>query len=154
MQHSTQKTVLILVNGPHKPPMIQLKKWLEQHLPDFRYQICSQFLFGWKIRQLQPQAIITYNKNLYTPTTVKALINYTNNGGRLIALHHNISSMMLRRPEWLNFCQIEIIRGPGVEYPWSVIEGGDLYLYNLAPRHPVTTDGISYPDKEIGRAHV
>ena len=141
---SSGQTVLILANGNHRVPMRKLKDWLEKNLPQYTYKICGQFFFRRRVQITKPKAIITYNKNLMRLKTVKALKQYTESGGILLALHHNVSFMMLRRPEWLDFTGIQIEKGEAAKHPWSVIEGGDLYLTNLQPDHPITTTNVKY----------
>lgn len=148
-QHSNMSDKIIIVySGPHKPQMVKLKEWLSKNLGQFTYQLSSQFLLWWKIKRSNPKCIITYNKNLIKKRNVKTIKEYCANGGKLIALHHNVSSMMLRRPEWLDLMKINIVKGDDAEYPWSVIEGGDLYLTNLQPDNAITTKGIEY-DSEV-----
>ncbi len=142
--NSQNGKVLILANGNHRIPMRKLKAWLEKNLPQYSYKICGQFFFRRRVQWTKPKAIITYNKNLMRANTVKALKQYTKAGGILLALHHNVSSMMLRRPEWLEFTGIKIEKGEDADNRWSVIEGGDLYLTNLQKEHPITTKNVEY----------
>lgn len=138
--------IYLHVNSPHRAPMEKLCGWLQKQMPEYEFQIISPFLSAWKIKRNKPYAIITYNKNCYSNTTVSALIEFTQKGGRLIALHHNISSMMMRQPKWLAFAKVQIEKGEHAKYPWSVMEGGDLFLFNLSPNHPITTNNVTFPD--------
>jgi hypothetical protein len=147
MNSKEKSTVLILYNNPHKPQMVKLQNWLIENLPQFNYKLATQFLFAWKLKKLNPVAVITYNKHLYTLKNVIALKSYANNGGNLIALHHNISSMHMRRPEWLDFVKVRIEKGKESKHPWSVIEGSDLYFVNLNPEHPITTNDVNYSNQ-------
>ncbi|MBD3351460.1 MAG: hypothetical protein GF364_08230 [Candidatus Lokiarchaeota archaeon] len=141
-----KKKILILYSGPHKLQMIALKKWLSQNLPDYDYKLSTQFWFAKRVKKYDPPCIITYNKNLIRTKNINAIKEYCDKGGKLIALHHNVSSMMMRQPEWLEMMKVKIEKGEKAEYPWSVIEGGDLYLTNLAPDSIITTNEIKYKD--------
>jgi len=143
----SKKSIFILYNTLHKKQMVKLTEWLRQNLPQYEIEMSTQFMFARKIKKTNPVGVITYNKNLYSKKNLDALINYCNKGGKLITLHHNISSMMLRRPEWLEFTGIEITKGKKVKYPWSVIEGGDLYMFNINPGHAITWENIEYTDQ-------
>lgn len=120
-----------------------LKAWLEANLPRYKYKFAKQGNVRSKIRKLRPTAIIAYNKNLYKTKVVEALKTFCMNGGTLVALHHNVSSMMLRQPAWLEFVNVSITKGD-VPHPWGTIEGGDNYLYNLAHGNPITSLDLAY----------
>lgn len=152
--------VLILYNKPHKRQMQVLATWLRQHAPHRRYQLVTQWRLNRALRKASlgkpkkaprttprgtpPRAVITYNKSLFRAKTVQRLVRYCKAGGTVVALHHNVSSMMLRRPAWLAFTGVHVTRDPAAAHRWGVIEGGDLFLLNLAPEHPVTTRDVPY----------
>lgn len=140
--------IIIVYNTPHKPQMERLKAWLDENITQYKFKMSTQLFLWWKIKRSNPACVIVYNKNLMGRLNVKAIKKYCAQGGKVITLHHNVSSMMLRRPEWLDFVQVYIKRGDDAEYPWSVIEGGDLYLTNLQPNSEITTEGIEY-DAEV-----
>ena len=141
--------ILILYNQPHKAQMVKLRDWLQRNLPQYHYELCKQLKFLWKMKTGSSaiHAILTYNKSLYWKSVVKQIIKYCEKGGKVIALHHNISSMMLKRPEWLEFAKIQITKGKNVRYPWAATEGGTLHIYNLSDTHPITSDNLEYNEK-------
>ncbi len=111
--------------------MVVLTEWLTNNVPEFYFRMVQQWRFNLFMRRNVPAAIFTYNKSLYKKKTVKNIIAFCEKGGKVIALHHNVSSVMLRRPEWLAFTDVDIKKGEKNPYPWSVIEGGDLFLLQL-----------------------
>jgi hypothetical protein len=86
----------------------------------------------------------------------RAFIGYATGGGRLILLHHSISSGKRRNPHWFSFLGISLPEGPpnegGYHYAGSVCWD----VVNLAPQHQVTSTGVHYdhrlshPDPSTG----
>ena len=76
----------------------------------------------------------------------RALLAYANNGGRLIVLHHGISSSNLKNPDWLRFVGIHLEAPDAVSHPWKVESNSEHALINLNPGHYVTTNGVEYVD--------
>jgi len=74
----------------------------------------------------------------------KALIDYTNDGGSLIVLHHGIASAKMQNPMWLDFLGIQLFPRDHPEYPWGVIAQTTHTMVNLYPGHFITTNGIRY----------
>lgn len=77
----------------------------------------------------------------------KALIDYAEGGGRLISIHHAISSSKIRNRHWLGFCGIALLAGrrPPDEGGWYVVGGGTVHMVNLKPGHYITTHDVEYP---------
>lgn len=74
----------------------------------------------------------------------KALIDYTNGGGRLLVLHHGIASAKWQNPEWLSFVGVSMAPRDDPERPWGVEANTTYTLVNLAPGHYVTSHMIRY----------
>jgi len=83
-----------------------------------------------------------------------AIIDYTKQGGRYIALHHSISSGKANNKYYFDFLGIQLDNGkqsrnpvePGQGYGW--VEGEDivLTLVNLNPRHYITNHHVLWGD--------
>lgn len=77
----------------------------------------------------------------------KAMLARTRAGGKLIVIHHSISSGKRKNQEWFPAL--------GVTLPTEKLEAGGYGYYapatfevvNLAPGHPVTTGGVKYDRK-------
>ncbi len=97
---------------------------------------------------LQPfSAVVVYLHFKLTEKAELAFIDYTRRGGKLVVLHHSISSLKRGNREWFSFLGVSLPEG-GLEangYKW--IEKVDLELVNLAPDHFITTHAVQYPGK-------
>ncbi len=103
-------------------------------------------------------AVLLYiHGELYRETEM-AVINYTHQGGRLIVLHHSISSGKVKNEFYFDFLGIHLDNPgqsrnpvkPGGGYAWrnKASDGGEitLTLVNLDPIHYITNHGIQWPD--------
>ncbi len=87
--------------------------------------------------------VFMYLHKVLEEKTEKGLINYANQGGTLIVLHHGIASAKMKNPGWLEFLGIKLY--PAEEqYGWKVLQHTTHTLVNLSPNHFITTDKISY----------
>jgi type 1 glutamine amidotransferase len=91
------------------------------------------------------QAIVVYIHGKLASAAEKAMITYTENGGKLIALHHSISSGKRTNETWFPFLGVTLPQGDvnAGGYKWT--EGVTLDIVNLAPDHFITTHKIKYP---------
>jgi hypothetical protein len=76
-----------------------------------------------------------------------AFVEYAKNGGRLILLHHSISSGKRPNKEWFPFLNIELPNKPYAEGGYKYFDPVDFDVVNLAPGHFITTHGVTYPEK-------
>jgi hypothetical protein len=93
----------------------------------------------------EPFAILMYVHGELEEAVGKRLIAFTRAGGRLVILHHGIASAKNKSPYWMEFVGMEILPKNAPEYPWAVLYGVEFEMVNLAPGHPVTTQGVNYP---------
>ena len=89
-------------------------------------------------------AVIVYIHRELAEAAERAMIQYTQAGGRLIALHHSISSGKQKNKEWFPFLGMQLLAGDVSEGGYKWIEGVTLELVNLAPDHFITTNKIQY----------
>lgn len=96
-------------------------------------------------------AVIAYVHGELLPETERRLIDYTRAGGRLVVLHHSISSGKARNEHWFDFLGVAL---PGAEesrqpapdgghYAWR--EHVALEVVNLAPDHFITSHDVVWP---------
>ncbi|MBN2328041.1 MAG: ThuA domain-containing protein [Candidatus Omnitrophica bacterium] len=74
------------------------------------------------------------------------MIEYAESGGRLIVMHHGISSKKRLVPEWLDMLGVHLPtkeEEPEEFYTW--IHNVDYYLVNLQPKHYITSHKIDWP---------
>ena len=76
----------------------------------------------------------------------RSLMSYADGGGRLIVLHHGISSSNLKNPEWLSFTGIHLEPKDAPTSPWKVEGNSEHALVNLNPGHYVTSNGVDYTE--------
>ena len=84
---------------------------------------------------------------VHRPLTEKveeALIAYAVAGGRLISLHHGISSSKMLNKKWLPFCGVALFRKERDEGGWSVLGNITAELVNLCPGHYITSHNVAY----------
>jgi len=100
------------------------------------------------------RAVIAYIHRVLEVPAEKAIIAYTENGGRFIALHHSISSKKAVNDFYFDFLGIRLDDPntakdptmPGGDYAWR--EGVTLTLVNLNPVHYITSHKMTW-DEEI-----
>ena len=92
-------------------------------------------------------ALIVYIHRDIGPAAEKVFLDYARRGGKLILLHHSISSGKRRNREWLPFLGVSLPPGDVSQGGYKWIEPATIQLVNLAPHHPVTTRDIRYPEK-------
>lgn len=74
----------------------------------------------------------------------RMLIDYAENGGRLIVLHHGLASAKVQNPDWLRFAGIHIEPRDAPRYPWRVVGHVVHTVVNLNPGHYVTSHQVDY----------
>ena len=74
----------------------------------------------------------------------QALMDYAENGGRLIVVHHGISSAKKRTKGWLPFLGIELDIAKRAEHRYSWVHGASFHLVNLNPDHYITSQNVNY----------
>lgn len=99
------------------------------------------------------QAVIVYiHKKLFEPTEL-AIIEYAQNGGRLILLHHSISSGKAENKYYFDFLGVQLDQPKKSRYP---VEPGGGYgwvapismtLVNLNPDHYITNHNVEWDQK-------
>lgn len=91
-------------------------------------------------------AVMVYiHRNLETGPE-HAMIDYVRAGGKLIVLHHSISSGKRKNKAWFKFLGVTLPMGDlsAGGYKWT--EGVIQQIVNLAPNHFITTHKVSYPE--------
>lgn len=87
----------------------------------------------------QYPAVMVYIHKEITPQAEHAFLNYVNQGGRLILIHHSISSGKRVNKDWLPAFEISL---PTDSYKY--FEGIDVDFVNLAPDNFVTSNGLKW----------
>ena len=91
-----------------------------------------------------PAVIVYIHKDL-KPTAEQAFIEYTQAGGKLIVLHHSISSGKRKNKDWFTFLGVTLPEADVDAGGYKWIEGVTQQIANLAPDHFITTHKVVYP---------
>jgi hypothetical protein len=100
-------------------------------------------------------AVIVYIHMGLDEPAEKALVQYAEAGGRLVLLHHSISSGKRTNRYWFPFLGIELPAKPYPEGGYKYYEGIEMDVVNLAPGHFITSRKIEWPKQAAweGRPH-
>jgi Trehalose utilisation len=95
------------------------------------------------------QAVVVYIHKGLMASAARAFIEYAENGGRLVLLHHSISSGKRQNRDWFTFLGIELPEGDVDHGGYKWIEGVTVTWVNLASNQPVTSKRVVYPVTEV-----
>lgn len=91
-------------------------------------------------------AVFMYVHKVVAQSAIDSMIRYTNQGGRLIVLHHGIASAKLNNPDWLGFVGVHIEPKDAPNNPWTLMVDVTHHFVNLNADHYIATHLVSYPD--------
>jgi hypothetical protein len=89
--------------------------------------------------------VIGYIHGGLSNSAERAFIDYTEAGGKLLLLHHSISSGKRKNQDWFKFLGVSLPEGNVTNGGYKWIEGVTWDLDNLNPNHFITTNRVSYP---------
>ncbi len=92
-------------------------------------------------------AVIVYIHMELKAGPEKAFIDYTKAGGKLICLHHSISSMKRANENWFSFLNIELPKKEAGDGAYQYVGNISMEIINLAPNHFITKNKIGYRNK-------
>ena len=90
-------------------------------------------------------AVVVYIHRGLAETAEKAFIDYAQAGGKLVVLHHSISSGKRQNRHWFGFLGVALPAGDVERGGYKWIEPVTLELVNLAPQHPIMSRKVRYP---------
>jgi hypothetical protein len=92
------------------------------------------------------KAVIVFIHGQLYEQTERAIIDYTKAGGRLICLHHSISSRKAENKFYFDFLGMQLNKGPMEEggYAWKA---SSWTLVNLNPKHYITNHNIEWNEQ-------
>lgn len=91
--------------------------------------------------------VLVYIHGRLNEPAEKAFIAYAQAGGKLVVLHHSISSGKRKNQQWFNFLGVTLPEGDVNAGGYKWIEGITQQIVNLAPGHFITTHKINYPEQ-------
>lgn len=92
-------------------------------------------------------AVIVYIHKALDPAPERAFIKYAQEGGKLIVLHHSISSGKRTNDLWLSFLGVSLPTGDVTNGGYKWVEPATIDVVNLNPAHFITTHKVQYPSK-------
>lgn len=134
----------LLIIADEQANMKQLQKFLQEK--NYAVQLVDQSQLPKDIAGFF--AVFQYIHGTMTEETSASLIKYTNEGGRLILLHHALASARLKNPEFLAFAGIHLDPRDHPKTPWLVLETTHT-IVNLNPSHYITSTNMHYPKTEL-----
>ncbi len=93
------------------------------------------------------QAVVVYIHKDLNAGSEEAFIQYAKNGGKLIVLHHSISSGKRKNKDWFSFLGLELPKAEEAAPAYEYIDDMNMDIVNLAPGHFITTHKVIYPEK-------
>lgn len=92
------------------------------------------------------EAVVVYIHRELRPAAERAFIDYAQSGGRLVLLHHSISSGKRQNRDWFRFLGVDLPQGNVDQGGYKWIEGVTVDWANLAVAHYVMTNQVTYPE--------
>ncbi|HPI72034.1 MAG TPA: ThuA domain-containing protein [bacterium] len=92
------------------------------------------------------RAVILYVHRRLLERTELAMIRYARQGGRLIVLHHSISSGKRANRHWFDFLNIRLANAPLEKGGYAYREPVTVQMINLAPDHYITSHNLVWPE--------
>jgi trehalose utilization protein len=89
--------------------------------------------------------VVVYIHGALAQEAEEAFINYTKAGGKLVLLHHSISSGKRKNALWFSFLGVSLPEGELSQGGYKWIEGIKFDLVNLNPNHFIMTNRVNYP---------
>ena len=133
----------VLIIQDERPQMDVLAKFLTEKsrllVTIVDQQSVPKQLSGYK-------AVIVFIHRELHEQTERAIINYTKAGGRLICLHHSISSRKAENKFYFDFLGMQLNKGPMEDggYAWKA---SSWTLVNLNTKHYITNHNIEWKDQ-------
>lgn len=91
------------------------------------------------------QAVIVYIHKDLSAKAEGAFIDYAKAGGRLVLLHHSISSGKRKNRQWFEFLGVSLPEGDVNQGGYKWIEGVAFDLVSLNANHFIMTNKVNYP---------
>jgi hypothetical protein len=93
------------------------------------------------------QAVVVYIHKDLSAKAEQAFIDYTKAGGKLVVLHHSISSGKRKNQQWFPFLGVALPEGDVSQGGYKWIEGVAFDLVVLNANHFIMTNKVTYPSQ-------
>jgi hypothetical protein len=95
------------------------------------------------------EAVVVYIHGPLAEGAENAFIDYTKAGGKLVLLHHSISSGKRKNLHWFSFLGVKLPEADLAHGGYKWIEGVGFELVALQPNHFIMTNKIVYPEQVV-----
>ncbi len=92
-------------------------------------------------------AALVYIHAALSESAEKAFIDYATSGGKLIVLHHSISSQKRQNPAWMQFLGVSLPEGDVTQGGYKYYDPVPMTLVNLAPKDWITTHAVHWESR-------
>ena len=92
-------------------------------------------------------AVVVYIHGALSEKAEEAFIDYARAGGKLVLLHHSISSGKRRNLHWFSFLGVSLPEGDLSSGGYKWVEGVSFSLVNLAPNHFIMTNRMNWREQ-------
>jgi len=93
------------------------------------------------------EGVIVYIHGALSEHAENAFIDYSQAGGKLVLLHHSISSGKRKNTHWFSFLGGPLTKSKVTKGGYKWIEGVNLSLVNLNPNHFIMTNRVTWPEQ-------
>lgn len=93
----------------------------------------------------QFEAVVVYIHGALSEKAENAFIAYANGGGKLVLLHHSISSGKAKNKNWFSFLGVSLPQKGVNEGGYKWIEPATWDVVNINPHHFITTNKVRWP---------
>jgi hypothetical protein len=95
------------------------------------------------------QSVIVYIHGALSERAESAFIDYAQGGGKLVLLHHSISSGKRKNARWFSFLGVDLPEGDVARGGYKWIEGVTFTLVDLKPDHFIMTNQVNWPEQVV-----
>jgi hypothetical protein len=92
-------------------------------------------------------AVVVYIHGALSEKAENAFIDYAENGGKLVLLHHSISSGKRKNAHWFSFLGVALPEADLSKGGYKWIEGVNFSLVNLDSHHFIMTNRVEWPER-------
>lgn len=140
---SSQRQPKVIIVQDEMPQMKVLAKFLRQK-GKLSVAVTDQSSFPKDLSAYD--AVIVFIHRDLQENTENSIINYTKKGGKLICLHHSISSKKAQNKFYFDFLGIRLDKGPMEKggYKWKESSWS---LVNLNSKHFITNSNVNWEEK-------
>lgn len=90
--------------------------------------------------------VIQFVHGMLNDKPAKQLMDYTHKGGKLLVLHHGVSSKKKQTKGWYEFLGMELDRAEDSKKRYVWIHDIDFEMVNLNPNHYITSNKVTYSE--------